>query len=104
MGDHKIDPRQQFSKWLARWTSIFWFLYMTYLTTIMCMRPAIADAAVYMSIIVSVVMSISVAAYTRNSIWEKSILAAIEKRKLELTWKPSSSTESSNSYDEGSEG
>ena len=99
MGERTIDPRQQFSKWLARWTSIFWFLYMTYLTTIMCMRPVVADACVYMAIIVSAVMGLSVGAYTKNSIWEKALLAGIQTEKLKLTWKPIKNTTSSTEED-----
>lgn len=84
---NRIDPRQQFSKWLARWTSVFWFFYMLYLATICILRPEVADAIVYLSIIVSVVMVVNVWAYTRNSIYEKAILAGANFKQLKFTWK-----------------
>ena len=85
----KIDPRQQFSKWLARWTSVFWFFYMLYLATICIFQPDVADAIVYMAVIVSTVMVVNVWAYTRNSIYEKAIVAGMNLKQIKLTWKGS---------------
>ena len=83
-----IDPRQQFSKWLARWTAVFWFFYMVYIAAIMIVRPETADAVVYLAVIASFVMTVNVAAYTRNSIYEKAIRAGAEIGKNGITWKP----------------
>ena len=84
MSEIRIDPRKQFSKKLARWTSVFWFFYMTWLSVIMIMQPAAALYSVYMGIIVSVVMIMNVAAYTRNSIYEKMAFAMLNKAKIEI--------------------
>jgi len=78
MGRKQIDPRQQFSKKLARWTAVFWFLYMTWLSIIMVIQPSATTTVVYMAVISSVVMLVNVWAYTRNSVYEKALLAAVE--------------------------
>ena len=84
MNEIRIDPRKQFSKKLARWTSVFWFFYMTWLSVIMILQPGAALYSVYMGIIVSVVMIMNVAAYTRNSIYEKMAFAMLNKAKIEI--------------------
>ena len=95
----RIDPRKQFSKRLARWTAIFWFLYMTWLSVIMLLEPRTANFSVYMGIICTVVMIVSVVSYTHNSVMEKMALAMIDRTKLELSLKP----ESNESEEEGDE-
>ena len=80
----QIDPREQFSKWLARSGAIYWIVFHTLLMGLMYLRPEIATACVYMSIIVSVVMIIHVWAYTRNSVYEKGLLAMLDKTRMEL--------------------
>ena len=92
MNNFRIDPRKQFSKRLARWTSIFWFFYMTWLSVIFIISPSAAVYSVYMGIIVTTVMILNVWAYTRNSIYEKSVLAMLDKTKLELSLKNSCDT------------
>ena len=82
-----IDPRKQFSKRLARWTAWFWFLYMTWLSVVMILQPQAALYAVYMGIMVTVVMLLNVWAYTRNSVYEKSVFAMLDKTKIELSLK-----------------
>ena len=82
-----VDPREQFSKKLAKWSSIFWFFYMTLLAVEAVLEPKAADAAVYMGIAVSIVMIVNVWAYTRNSIYEKAMYAAKDLEKIKLTWK-----------------
>jgi multisubunit Na+/H+ antiporter MnhB subunit len=84
MGGIRIDPKQQFSKRLARWTSFFWFLYMTWLSVLMMLQPDAALYSVYMGIIATAVMILNVWAYTKNSIYEKGALALLDKAKLEL--------------------
>ena len=81
----KTDPRKQFSKKLARWTSIFWFVYMAWLSALLVMQPTAALYAVYLALIATVVMIVNVWAYTRNSVYEKSLLAVLDKTRLELT-------------------
>lgn len=71
MPRRKIDPKEQFSKKLAGRTEWFWFFYMTLLCVVMMLQPASALPAVYLGILVTGVMIISVVAYTKNSIDEK---------------------------------
>lgn len=85
MGEIRIDPRQQFSKKLARWTASFWFLYMTLLSVILLLRPEAALYSVYMGIIATVVMLVNVYAYTKNSLTEKALLGMLDKTRIELT-------------------
>ena len=91
--DIKIDPKKQFSKKLARWTAVFWFVYMGWLSTIVYLSPVAALYCVYMSIIVTVVMIVNVWAYTKNSIYEKACFAILDKMKLELALKGNAVTE-----------
>lgn len=81
----RIDPREQFSKWLAKSGAIYWIIFHTLLMVLMYLRPEIADACVYLSIIISIVMVIHVWAYTRNSVYEKGLLAMLDKTRMELT-------------------
>ena len=84
MGNFKIDPKKQFSKRLARWTAVFWFVYLSWLSVIMYLQPQAAMYVFYMSIVVSVVMIVNVASYTANSIQEKILFAMLDKTKIEL--------------------
>ena len=108
----KIKPetipefREQFSKRLARWTAVFWFVYMTWLSVIFILEPATALYNVYMGLIATIVMIVNVWAYTRNSVYEKSVIAMIEKTKLELSLKANGGnpeSKSSNSEQEQEE-
>ena len=83
----RIDPRKQFSKKLARWTSVFWFLFMTWLSVLMMLEPQVAQYCVYMGVISTAVMILNVWAYTQNSIYEKSVLAMMDKTRLEFSLK-----------------
>ena len=71
MANRKIDPREQFSKKLAGRAEWFWFFYMVVLAAVMVLQPDAALPAVYLGIMVTGVMIISVLAYTKNSIDEK---------------------------------
>lgn len=84
MNNIKIDPKKQFSKKLARWTSVFWFLFMSWLSVLMLLQPATALYCVYMSIVVTAVMILNVWAYTRNSIYEKGVFAMLDKARIEI--------------------
>ena len=85
MGEKRMDPRQQFSKWLARSGAWYWFLFMTGLIGLMYFRPETGESCVWLGLIVSVVMIIHVISYTRNSVTEKLALAMIDRTKLQLT-------------------
>ena len=81
----RMDPRKQFSKRLARWTAVFWFFYMTWLSVVVLLQPPAAQYCVYLAVIVSVIMMVNVIAYTRNSIAEKMAFTLLDKTKIELT-------------------
>lgn len=85
MGNIRIDPKKQFSKKLARWTAVFWFLFMTWLSAILLLQPESALYSVYMAIIATAVMILNVWAYTKNSIYEKGAFALLDKTRLELS-------------------
>lgn len=82
--NYRIDPRKQFSKRLARWTALFWFFYMTWLSVIVFLQPDAALYCVYMGINVTVVMLLNVWMYMNKSVAEQAIHAMIDKTKLEL--------------------
>ncbi len=99
MGEIRIDPRKQFSKKLARWTAVFWFFFMTWLSVLFLLTPGSALYCVYMGIIVTVVMIVNVWAYTQNSIYEKAAFAMLSKAKIEIGLKNAPGS----SGDDGSE-
>lgn len=103
MGDKRIDPARQFSKKLARWTSVFWFVYMTWLSVLLLLRPEAALYAVYMGIISTAVMVLNVWAYTQNSIYEKGALALLDKTRIELSMGGKTKKEEDNG-EEGEDG
>ena len=84
MAEYRIDPKKQFSKRLARWTAVFWFVYMVWISAIMLLQPETAQYVFYMSIVVSVVMIVNVAAYTTNSVQEKILFAMLNKTQMEI--------------------
>lgn len=100
----QIDPKRQFSKRLARWTAVFWFVFMSWLSVLFMLSPEAALYCVYMGIVVTVVMLINVISYTRNSIAEKMAFALLDKTRLELTLgKGASGTDKDESDEEGTE-
>lgn len=102
MGNYQIDPKKQFSKRLARWTAVFWFVYLTWLSILMMLEPSVAQYSFYMSIVVSIVMMISVIMYTINSVQEKRIFGMLSKAQIELQLGPVKA--SMNKKDEDEEG
>ena len=112
MRNYIIDPRKQFSKRLARWTAIFWYFYMTWLSVIVYLEPESALYCVYMGILVTLVMLLNVWAYTNNSIYEKGVFAMLDKAKIDLklsgvansTVNKSDESEDDDSDDEDEEG
>lgn len=85
MNNYRIDPKQQFSKKLARWTAVFWFIYMLYLITVLLLEPSTGIYTVYISIVVSIVMIVNVLAYTRNSVMEKLAFMTLDSLKIKLS-------------------
>lgn len=75
---NRIDPKEQFSKKLAGRTEWFWFIFMVLLVVAIIITPDSALPAVYLGIMVTGVMIISVLAYTKNSIDEKWFFWAAE--------------------------
>lgn len=84
MDEVRIDPKKQFSKKLARWTAVFWFFFMTWLSVLFLLVPDAAVYSVYMAIVVTVVMIVNVWAYTHNSVYEKACFAMLNKAKIEI--------------------
>lgn len=106
MSEYRIDPRKQFSKRLARWTAVFWFVYMTWISVIMLLQPNTAMYVFYMSIVVSVVMIVNVASYTMNSVQEKVLFAMLNKTKMEINigGKPKGDDDNAEVTEEGGNG
>ena len=105
MSEVRIDPKKQFSKKLARWTAVFWFFFMTWLTVLFLLVPESALYCVYMGIIVTAVMILNVWAYTRNSIYEKGVFAMLDKARIEIglkNGKTSNSAQEDENDEEGS--
>lgn len=106
----RIDPKEQFSKKLATSGAVYWIFCMTGLVITMALVPAVSIACVYMAIIVSVVKIFHVWAYTRNSTYEKALLAILDKTRMELGIKlgtpkqRDSPTETTDNADEEEEG
>ena len=69
----QIDPRKQFSKKLANRTEWFWFGYMLVLVAALVYRPEADVAIVCLAIITTIVMIVSVLAYTDNSKFDKAL-------------------------------
>lgn len=88
MDNFRIDPKKQFSKRLARWTAVFWFVYMLLLLVLMYLQPDVAEYCFYISIVASVVMMINVISYSINSITEKRIFGMLDKAKIEVQLGP----------------
>lgn len=80
----RIDPRQQFSKWLAKSSAWLYNMYLPALLAVICIRPEAATACVYLAIIVSFVRIFDAGFYTKNSTTEKVLLTALDKTRLNL--------------------
>ena len=104
MSEIRIDPKKQFSKKLARWTSVFWFLFMTWLTVLFLLVPEAALYCVYMGLIATAVMILNVWAYTRNSIYEKGVFAMLNRAKLEIGLKNGEISNSAQEDEDNEEG
>ena len=103
MGNYRIDPKKQFSKRLAKWTSIFWFAYMAWLSVIMLLQPQAAQYSFYMGLLATLTMMVNVVSYTTNSIQEKILFAMLDKTKIQLNI-GSNGTEETEEEEGGSNG
>ena len=104
MGNYRIDPKKQFSKRLARWTAVFWFVYMLWLSVLMLLQPEVALYCFYMGLVSTVVMIVNEIAYTRNSIMEKMAYTLLDKTRLELKLPEAEQTEEETDEGEVSNG
>ena len=98
-----IDPKQQFSKWLARYGAIFWGIYLLVVAALIYFRPEAAMACVYLTLVVTANKALDTVAYTHNSTTEKIILGALERTKVELSLKGTATNPSPADNDEESE-
>lgn len=101
-----IDPRKQFSKWLARYGAIVWGLYIFAIIALIAYRPETAMACVWLTLIMTFNKALDTLSYTDNSKTEKILLAALDKTSMELKLGSNkiSSSEGSEEIDETEEG
>ena len=74
----RVDPKDQFSKKLARWSSWFWFAYMMLALGAIVIQPLAGEPGVYLAGFSTAVMILNIGAYTRNSIYDKAIAAGVK--------------------------
>lgn len=79
-----INPKEQFSKWLARYGAIIWGVYSFVVLALIAYRPEAAMACVWLTLIMTCNKAIDTVAYTRNSTIEKILLSAIDKTRIEI--------------------
>lgn len=100
----QMDPKQQFSKWLARFGSVVWGIYAFAVLALVAYRPEAAMACVWLTLIMTANKALDTVSYTKNSTTEKIILGALEKINLELGLKGiAKSTASTTKKDEEEE-
>lgn len=88
MSTRRVDPRDQFSKKLAKWSSWFWFVYMLLTLAAAVIQPLASDSAVYLAGFSSLVMILNLAAYTHNSVYDKAIAAGAKViGRFRFSWK-----------------
>lgn len=83
----RMDPKKQFSKWLARYGAIVWGIYLILTIVLMFYRPETAMPCVYLVLIVTINKAIDGVQYNDNSKTEKILLAGIERLRLNLNFK-----------------
>lgn len=83
----KIDPKQQFSKWLARFGAWIWAVYAYAVLALIAYRPEAAMACVWLTLIMTCNKALDTVSYTKNSTTEKIILGALDKVSMELSLK-----------------
>lgn len=88
----RMDPKKQFSKWLARFGAWVWGLYLLVVAFLIYSRPEAAMACVWLVVIVTANKMIDTLAYTDNSKTEKILLTVLDKAKVDLQLKGIGST------------
>ena len=88
MVNYRIDPKKQFSKHLARWTAIFWFAYIGWLSAALVLAPEAGLYIVLMAVVVSIVMVFNLCNYNSNSKTEKMLFAMLNEKEMELKFGP----------------
>ena len=95
-----MDPKKQFSKWLAKYGAIIWGVYAFAVLALIAYQPETAMACVYLTLIMTVNKAIDTIQYTKNSLGEKVILSAIEKLDMQLKIGGKGNTSSDNGREE----
>lgn len=90
----RMDPKKQFSKWLAKYGAYIWGAYIFSIIALMAYQPETAMACVWLTLIVTINKALDGLQYTDNSKTEKILLAALDKTQMELTLKGGSSIKS----------
>lgn len=99
----RMDPKKQFSKWLARFGAIVWCIYAYAVLALIAYRPEAAMACVWLTLIMTCNKALDTVSYTRNSTTEKIILGALERTTLELGLKGIAKSTHANSDSDDSE-
>ena len=99
----RVDPRKQFSKWLAKYGAIFWGVFMMVIAVLIYFRPEAASSCVYLALIITGNKMLDTLAYTQNSMTEKMLLAALDKMKMEFSLKAGGCKATSSDDDDDSE-
>ena len=84
MGTKRIDPKQQFSKWLARYGAIVWGIYSFFVLALIAYRPEAAMSCVYLTLIMTANKALDTISYTSNSKTEKLLLTLLDKARMEI--------------------
>ena len=79
-----MDPRKQFSKWLARYGSIVWGVYIFLSLALIAYQPEAAMAVVYLTIIMTLNKAWDTYQYNSNSKTEKALLAMLDRVSMEI--------------------
>ena len=105
MAMKKPDPKDQFSKKLAKWSAWFWFVYMVLILAVLAFQPMTAEAIIWLAGITSFVMIVNIWAYTDNSIYDKAINAGVKiVGKFRFFGKKDSSSDNEEEEGEGGNG
>ena len=83
----KNDIREQFSKRLARYGAVMWGVYLAVIAALLYFRPETAVPCIYLVLIVTVNKALDTWAYTKNSTYEKGLLAMLEKARIDMSLK-----------------
>ena len=80
----RMDPKKQFSKWLARYGAIVWCVYVFAVLAVVAYRPEAAMPCVWLTLIMTANKALDTLSYTQNSTTEKIMLAMLDKTSMEL--------------------